>query len=47
MLLSLLYYCFKGPVVPVNVTVKPINNSALFINWAEQQDCIDHYKISQ
>uniref|UniRef100_A0A1X7UF51 Fibronectin type-III domain-containing protein n=1 Tax=Amphimedon queenslandica TaxID=400682 RepID=A0A1X7UF51_AMPQE len=35
-----------GPVVPVNVTVKPINNSALFIQWAEQQDCINHYNIT-
>uniref|UniRef100_A0A1X7UNG8 Fibronectin type-III domain-containing protein n=1 Tax=Amphimedon queenslandica TaxID=400682 RepID=A0A1X7UNG8_AMPQE len=35
-----------GPVVPVNVTVKPINNSALFIQWAEQQDCTAHYNIT-
>ena len=40
------HYCFTGPVVPVNITVKPINDSALFINWAEQQDCLSNYTIT-
>ena len=41
------YYSIGPPLLPVNnITVTLINNSALIINWTEQQQCINHYTIT-
>uniref|UniRef100_A0A1X7SZ90 Fibronectin type-III domain-containing protein n=1 Tax=Amphimedon queenslandica TaxID=400682 RepID=A0A1X7SZ90_AMPQE len=35
------------PALPVhNITIEPINNSTVSINWTEQQRCIHHYDIT-
>ena len=40
-------YVTGPPALPVNnITIEPINNSTVSINWIEQQRCIHQYNIT-